>query len=441
MSTGVAKRRAPRRTSSEVAFNVASRLAALAALGVATILVARTGGASDVGIYALLRVLPGLVAVLAAAGLPGAAPFFLAGPTRDHPRLWSTIALIMVLGGTLGAVGWTVTSPLLGRLFFDTLPVHVVALAGVTVFTQLLMTVGKVCLQGVQDTRGSNLVIATEEIAFLPPYLLGWAMGWQGAPLILLSLAVADLAVAAQAWIRMGRRGVVRGQWRPSAPLAMSICTYGVRGQVGGLMTLLNLRFDFLFLSMLAGPGVVGTYAVASKYAELLRLPGLALTWVVYPRIAHGAHGLEPAVLRRLLPRTLLAGAASAVPLAAAAGFVLPFLYGGSFTAAVLPAVIIVAGLVGQAAAGLATAYLYGAGRPGINSVAMGLGVLVTVALDLALIPTYGAVGAAVASAVTYVLTDLALVVMMLRCQASVSVPVQAGCPPENPPGSEVSSS
>ena len=402
-------------TRAQVASNVVSRLAALAALGVATILVARAGTPADVGIYALLRVLPGVVAVVAAAGLPGATPFFLAGDTRGHPRLWATIALVMVAGGALGALLWAAASPVLQRLCFATVPVTVVALAGLNVFTQLLMTVGKTCLQGVEDIRGSNLVIATEEIAFLPPYLLGWALGMHGTLLILLSLAVADLAVAAQAWLRMRRRGVFHGVWRPSLPLAVRICQYGVRGQVGGVLTLLNLRFDFAILSVLAGPATVGTYAIASKYAELLRLPGLAVSWVVYPRVAGREGAGTAAALYRLLPRAVLGGIACAVPLGASAWFVLPFLYGAAYKASVLPALIIIAGLVLEAAAGLATAYLYGTGRPGQNSMAMGIGLLATVGLDLVLIPSFGAVGAAVASAVTYLLTDLALVLMMLR--------------------------
>src|SRR5439155_747359 len=48
--------------------NVAARLGALAALAVATVLVARVGGPSLVGAFTLLRVLPGLAGVLAAAG-------------------------------------------------------------------------------------------------------------------------------------------------------------------------------------------------------------------------------------------------------------------------------------------------------------------------------------------------------------------------------------
>jgi len=419
----------------QVASNVVSRVAALAALGLATVLVARAGTPADVGVYALLRVLPGVVAVVAAAGLPGATPFFLAGDTRNHRRLWSTIALVMFAGGVLGTVVWAGASPVLQRLFFATVPVPLVALAGVTVFTQLLMTVGKTCLQGVGDLRGSNLVIATEEIAFLPPYLLGWAAGMHGPLLILLSLAVADLAVAGQAWARMARRGVIRGSWLPSVPLAIKICKYGIRGQVGGIMTLLNLRFDFAFLSLIAGPWVVGLYAIASKYAELLRLPGLAVSWVVYPRVAGREGAGTAAALHKLVPKAFLAGIGCAVPLAVSAVFVLPLVYGPAYHASVLPAVIIIAGLVAEAAAGLATAYLYGTGRPGLNSLAMGAGMVATLALDLILIPPFHAIGAAVASAITYLLTDLVLVAMMLRHRARTrTAPPPTGVPDQIAP-------
>jgi O-antigen/teichoic acid export membrane protein len=195
----------------------------------------------------------------------------------------------------------------------------------------------------------------------------------------------------------------------------------------------------------MAGPAVVGIYAIASKYAELLRLPGLAVTWVVYPRVAGREGAGTAAALHRLLPRAFLANVACAVPLGAAAYFVLPLLYGPAYKHSVLPAVIIIAGLVVEAAAGLATAYLYGTGRPGLNSLAMGVGLLATLALDLALIPPFHAVGAAIAPAVTYLLTDLVLVLMMLRHRARQqkmgTVPSRAGDPEPERSLPEVSAS
>ena len=54
------------------------------------------------------------------------------------------------------------------------------------------------------------------------------------------------------------------------------------------------------------------------------------------------------------------------------------------------------------------TAFLYADGRPGLNSVAAGAGVVVTVVLDLVLIPRLGVRGAAIASTAAYLTTSAA---------------------------------
>jgi O-antigen/teichoic acid export membrane protein len=75
-----------------------------------------------------------------------------------------------------------------------------------------------------------------------------------------------------------------------------------------------------------------------------------------------------------------------------------------------VPAYILLAGLVGEGAAGLVSAYLYAVGRPGANSLALGVSVMVTIVLDVTLIPRYHAVGAAAASAAAYLTSSAALV-------------------------------
>jgi Na+-driven multidrug efflux pump len=58
---------------------------------------------------------------------------------------------------------------------------------------------------------------------------------------------------------------------------------------------------------------------------------------------------------------------------------------------------------------------LRGRGRPGLASVLAGLAVLVTIALDLALIPLFGVLGAALASVVAYVVYGLISLVAISR--------------------------
>jgi len=163
-------------------------------------------------------------------------------------------------------------------------------------------------------------------------------------------------------------------------------------------------------------------YAVASKYAELLRLPGLAITYVLYPRMAERSPQEAGQQAARLFPRAFVFTVLAAVPLAAAVPL-LPLVYGRAFTAAMVPAWLLLAGLVGEGVAGVASAYLYGVGRPGANSLGVGVAVVVTVALDLALIPHYQAVGAAFASAAAYITSSVALLVCYFAVRRAVHPP------------------
>ncbi len=390
--------------------NVAARILALASVGVCTLLIARADGAAGVGIYALLRVLPGLAGVVISCGLPGAVAYFLAGPTRDDRRLAATIAAMTVVGGAAGTLGWLALIPLAGGRLFEGVGTVLIACAGATVLTQLIVATVKSCAQGSGDMRGANLVIVNEELMFLPAYGLLWAAGVTGNTALVAALVAADVITFVWALARLRRRGFFQDAQAPSPALARRIAAYGLRAQVGGIMTLLNLRLDFILLSVLAGPAVLGVYAIASKFAELVKVPGMALTYVLYPRYSRegGARAAEDA--RRLLPRAGISLAAAVVPLWFAAGWLIPVLYGTAFHRAVLPARIILVGLVLEGVAGVLTGFLYGIGRPGLNSWAMGAGLVVTVILDLLLIPPFDSTGAAVASATAYLVSSLALV-------------------------------
>ena len=104
--------------SSAVLWNVAARAAGLGSAAVAAWVLARLGGATEVGFYALLRVLPATLGVLVAGGLPGAATYFLAGPSREDRRVPLTLIGIAALGGAGGGALWLAATPLLHGLFF-----------------------------------------------------------------------------------------------------------------------------------------------------------------------------------------------------------------------------------------------------------------------------------------------------------------------------------
>jgi len=392
-----------------LAGNVMAQLGALGALALASLLVARMDGPAGVGDLAILRLLPWLLAVVLSGGLPGAVSYFLAGAERESAQLAPTIAGMLVAAGALGATVWVALTPLVHAVFLRDLAVAIVAWAALKVVSRLLVITAKACAQGLLDPAGSNLVILLEELMFLPAFGVVWALGARGGGAIVAALVLSDAATASVGWGRVLSRGFWAGARGFSASLARRILAFGTRAQVGSLMTLVNLRLDFLLLGALAGSAVLGVYAIASRYAELLRLPPLAVYWVYYPRFARAGRAAAAAQARALMPRLGLLSLAAAAPLALAAPLVIPLLYGAAFRPAVLAAQLLCVGLVGEGLGGVVTAFLYGTGRPGLNSMAVLAGLATTVGLDLVLIPRYGLLGAAVASCVAYAVTTAAL--------------------------------
>jgi len=390
--------------------NVAARLGALAAIFVATLFVAREGGAALVGIYALFHVLPALVGMIISAGLTGAVAFFLAGPYRDDRRLPLTIVAMAVVSGTLGAALWVAAAPLAGPLLFSDVSVQLSALAGLAVATRLAVTTAKSCSQGSHDLAGANGVIFTEEFLFLPAFGVLASAGFDGHGAVIGGLLLADVVTGSLAWGRLARKGFFQRAARPSYHVARRVASYGVRAQIGTVISQLNLRLDFVILSVLTGPAVVGIYVIASKFAELTKVLGMALTYVLYPQFARSGRTAAVERARRLIPRAGLLTAGAVVPLFVAAGFVIPAVYGSEFDGASTPARIILLALAFEGVAAVITAFLYGAGRPGLYSIAMGAGLVATVILDLLLIPRFEEVGAAVASAIAYTTSTVVLI-------------------------------
>jgi lipopolysaccharide/colanic/teichoic acid biosynthesis glycosyltransferase len=419
---GSASKSASGATSRQVITNLGAQGGALACVSVASLLVARVGGPTVLGYYALLRVLPWLFGVIISCGLPTAAAYFMAGEHRKDRRARPTICLLAVLGAGISGLAWMACAVPFQHVFFKQMPLALVLAMTISVVTSLWNVTAKACCQGSGDIAGANLLIVAEEFWFLPTYVtVRLVTGDGGMRLMVASMIVSGGLYTCTALVRLAGRGFFRGFELPSPRLAGQIVAFGARGQLGNMLWLMNLRFDFVLLGALAGPAVLGVYAVAAKFAELMRLVPTALNYVLYPRFARIGWAQATAEARRLLPRSTALTMVLTPLLAVATVIALPILYGQAYRGAIMPGEVIIIGLSVEGAAAVASAYLIGIGRPGLNSVGMGVGTIITVALDVILIPRLGAMGGAITSAVTYLSTTMFLVLLargQFRAQA-----------------------
>lgn len=243
---------------------------------------------------------------------------------------------------------------------------------------------------------------------------VGGGLALSGA-LFLLGVVVtvrsgADLLVAA-AWRTGGevamvllwlllfarRHGVPRSPWSPLSPV--------LRGSTPMAVTLglamLSFSFDSLLIGLMLGAGPVGLYAAAYRLVSVPLAVGAAYFTGLYPHLT-AAHRESPDAFRasvrhsiRLTWSLALGGAAVGWIVA---GPALDLIYGGDYAAAV-PALRIL--IVSAAASLMRSTWGWALNAVNLTHLEASSGTAATVTnvvLNLILIPTYGLVGAAVAT-------------------------------------------
>lgn len=206
---------------------------------------------------------------------------------------------------------------------------------------------------------------------------------------------------------------------RPRLQLSLLRTTigYGARVQVGALFQLLNYRLDVLVLQAFAPLSVVGTYVIAEIVAELATTVASAFGTSVLPLVAGAGDDVERAAdtTAASLRHHGIVALASVLANAAFGTAVIWWGYGSQFHAAVAPMLILLPSMWFLGTGQVITGDLRGRGKPGLSSALAGATAVVTVGLDLALIPPFQAIGAAIASCVAYTVFGVASIVAISR--------------------------
>lgn len=177
---------------------------------------------------------------------------------------------------------------------------------------------------------------------------------------------------------------------------------FGVQGQLGNLIQLLNLRLDSYLVLLLVNSAGVGIYTVGVTLSEGMWLiansVGVVLLTSLTASDDEGAARMTPIICRN----TLLVTGLAAICAAAVSPWVIPAIYGGDYDDSVLVFAWLLPGTVAAAGTKILAAYLFSRGRPLINAQVAFVVLLVTLAGDISLIPAFGVPGAAAASSFAY---------------------------------------
>jgi O-antigen/teichoic acid export membrane protein len=205
------------------------------------------------------------------------------------------------------------------------------------------------------------------------------------------------------------------GFGRPDRRLAGRSLSFGLKSHVGRVMLLGNYRLDQWMLGAIAGSRELGLYSVAVAWAEALWYLPTTLAAVQRPDLVRAtrreAARVGALVFRAAMLLTIVVGAGMIV----AAPFLTVTIFGESFEGSIDDLRVLVAGALGVGALKLLGNALTAQRFPVHASVAIGLGFVATIILDIVLIPPYGGLGAALASALAYTAGGIAVAVIFAR--------------------------
>jgi len=213
---------------------------------------------------------------------------------------------------------------------------------------------------------------------------------------------IIGLSISSLYWIKvLLKDGLGKPQW-DRANLKKQF-SYGCNAYIYNVSHILNFRLDMILVAYFLKAEHVGWYALATSVTEtLLYLPKALSNVVLTETATEVKNGTKPNHYLVYKGTILIIGVAI-LGTAILAPFLLPLVFSSSFIPAITPLLLLLPGTLAMALGIIAAYHLFGLGKASQPSLAALAATIVTIALDLVLIPFLGIQGAALASTIAYI--------------------------------------
>jgi O-antigen/teichoic acid export membrane protein len=374
-----------------------ARIVGNAGFFVAVLVLARGLSIPHRGQFAFITTAAQMTSVLSALGMNSATSVFTAQRQQVRPHLF-TNALLWAVGSSL--VTSIAVAVAVDNLGSDR-PANVTG-------TQLgLMAAGAV-VSSISGAMGAFLSghgrwRAQSFISAAAPWVYAAILGllWIG-PGLTVDEALITWVVLYGLWsIALFVAAIGRSPLgRPDGTLFKQALRFGVKAWVGGIASILNYRVDQVIMGFIATETALGIYTIAVNASEILLILPSAAGTALMPVLARSEHLSRNARTLRAFRMVTVITLAGMLLAATVGAFLLPYVFGQQYDASVEPFLFLICGTLGFVGYNLFESALLASSAPGLASVAQVLALGVGVGLDFALIPKYGATGAAIAAAV-----------------------------------------
>jgi stage V sporulation protein B len=377
------------------------------------VLVARLLIPADRGVLALVMVLPVTLAHFADLGISQSIVFFI-GKQRFSTRqvMGNAVLLAVVVGSTLALGLWLARDRLAAWLSSDLSPAALgwalVVLPVALVDAYLLSF-----LRARQEFGWFNLRRLASPLLMLLVFLGLVLTRGASAETAVQAFVFSLLASAGLSFGLVVRRVSLRPRFEP-AVLGPAL-RFGLKSYLQNLVGHLHYRIDIYLLALFLPLEQVAFYTVAVGLSEFAFYLPNAVGLALFPRLAAEKEDRIFALTAQAARHTLFTTALLALGMLLTGWAAIPLIYGREYLPSVYPFMVILPGVLAMALFKVLTRSYTSRDRQQTSIQAAGLALGANLALNLALIPWLGVVGAALASWLSYSLAALALAFFFSR--------------------------
>ncbi|MGB0591160.1 MAG: polysaccharide biosynthesis C-terminal domain-containing protein [Myxococcota bacterium] len=377
-----------------------------------TLVLVRLTGAAVWGLFLLAESIGYVATRLASVGLDRGLMWDAArsrdGDTYRIRGLQGALLIGATAGFTVAAIGQLVLPWLVGDVFEAP---EALEAARVILWTTPISVAVSILIFTAQGLQSVGPRVAVQQITVplitrgFPLALLLWPTDL-AAPQTLIAIGhmLGNLAALGVAILLLKRRMTQVNAtlardifWPPKAVLH-----YSAPAGLSELLSTMMVRVDVWMLAAFMDASAVGLYGVILSLSKALRTLRHAFTPVVTPIMSEATYRGQTARIQRALGQSVFLMTCLAAPILVALWtFSEPLLtlYGPEFSAGSWPLIVLCLGTLIHVVAGLASTIVAGAGRADLMLLNHVLPIALNVGLNLWLIPDYGVLGAALATA------------------------------------------
>ena len=387
-----------------------ARLTSVLAGFLTSVIGAHLIGASGLGIAGAALTAATIAALITNGGLNIATVYFLGQRPNQAGQIVGWVTLVGTVASLLAALVVAAAGLVFGQSFFKTQSVSLIVVTAALAAGLLAFELSGGVLLGLHRRMGyigTQMIEALSSLALTVVILVALdrsATGYLAAAAGGYWLGIAGAAILART--HLGHVSISLDRRFTIEALRM-----GIRGQAGNILQFLNLRLDLLLVPALLNFASAGVYLVAVRISEVVTQVASSASAFLFPHVASQIGDQSTELTERTTRLTALFVVGTGIVLGALATPILAAFFGPEFERGAWTVRITLLAMLPLSVVRVLAGDLKGRGRPGLVSAAALVALVVTVVLDLTLIPPLGIAGAALASLLSYTTSAVALLI------------------------------